>query len=68
MEAIGANIFSTNWGHKTLAYHFWANLEEFFEMLGLIIFFYALLDYLAQTMPEIVFSVRQSGSSSAQGD
>ena len=61
MEAITAKIFSTNAGHKTMAYYFWANLEESFEMFGLIIFFYALLDYVAQNMPEIVFSVKKSG-------
>jgi len=67
MEAIGSNIFSTNYG-KTMAYSLWATLEESCEMVGLIIFFYALLSYVAQDMPKIVFSVKKSESSSALGD
>ena len=68
MEAIGSNIFVTNWGKKTMAYRLWATLEESFEMLGLIIFFYALLNYVAQNMPEVVFSVKESRSRSALGE
>lgn len=68
MEAIGSNIFYTHQGHKTMAYNLWATVEESFEMLGLIIFFYALLNYVAQNMPKIVFSVKKSGSSSSLGD
>ena len=66
MEAIGSNIFSTNYG-KTMAYSLWATLEESCEMVGLIIFFYALLAYIAENMPEVVFFVKNSGSSSDLG-
>jgi len=68
MEAIGSNIFYTHRGHKTMAYNLWATLEESFEMFGWIIFFYALLNYVAQNMSEIVFSVKKIGSSSALSD
>ena len=68
MESIGSNIFVANWGEKTMAYRLWATLEESFEMLGLIIFFYALLDYVAQNMPEIVFFVEDRGSNSTPGE
>ena len=59
MEMMGSNIFYTHGGHKPVSYYLWANLEETFEMLGLIIFFYALLDYAAQFMPEIAFSIKR---------
>lgn len=68
MESIGSNIFVSNPGRKTMAYHLWATLEESFEIFGLIIFFYALLNYVAQNMSEIVFSVKERGSSSAPGE
>lgn len=68
MEAIGSNIFSTTKGQKTMAYNVLATVEEAFEMLGLLIFFYALLAYIADNMPEVVFSVKKSGSSSDLGD
>ena len=68
MEAIGSNIFSTTGGQKTMAYNVLATVEEAFEMLGLLIFFYALLAYIADNMTEVVFSVKKSGSSSDLGD
>ena len=68
MEMIGSNIFYTHKGHKPIAYYLWANLEESFEMLGLIIFFYALLDYAARYMPEIVFIIKKGGASAALSD
>ncbi|MGI9538015.1 MAG: hypothetical protein ACR2PB_13170 [Desulfocapsaceae bacterium] len=68
MEAMGSKIFSTTGGQKTMAYILFANLEESLEMLGLIIFFYALLAYVAEHMPEIVFSVEKRGAGSAHGD
>jgi len=67
MEAIGSNIFSTNYG-KTMAYSLWATLEESCEMVGLIIFFYALLSYVAQHMPKIVVFVKESESRSVLED
>ena len=68
MESIGSNIFASNPWNKTMAYRLWATLEESFEMVGLIIFFYALLNYVAQNMPEIVFFVKERGTSSAHGE
>lgn len=68
MEMIGSNIFYTHGGHKPIAYYLWATMEETFEMVGLIIFFYALLDYVAQYMPETVFSVEKHRPSSVPGD
>ena len=68
MEMIGSNIFYTHGGHKPTSYYLWANLEESFEMLGLIIFFYALLDYAARYMPEIVFLIKKGGASAALSD
>ena len=68
MESIGSNIFVNNPGRKTMAYSLWATLEESFEMFGLIIFFYALLNYVARNMPEIVFIVKERETSSAPGE
>lgn len=68
MEMIGSNIFYTHGGHKPVSYYLWATLEETFEMVGLIIFFYALLDYAARYTPEIVFSIQRGRSSSPLAD
>ena len=68
MEMIGSNIYYTHGGHKPVSYYLWATLEETFEMLGLIIFFYALLDYAARYTPEIVFTIQRGRSSSALSD
>ena len=67
MEAIGANIISTT-GLETALFKFVMTVEESLEMLGVIIFIYALLDYIAQNMPEIVFFVKKNGSSSTLTD
>jgi len=50
-----------------MAYSLWATLEESCEMLGLIIFCYALLAYVAENMPKVIFYVKKSGSSSDLG-
>lgn len=45
IESISAYYHDT-YGHEGIGYLIISNLEEFFEMLGVVIFFYALLSYL----------------------
>ena len=55
MEMIGANYASQE-GVKNLPYNIGVTFEEMLEMSGLITAFYALLDYVDQTLEEIKLS------------
>ena len=51
MEMIGAAWFDVH-GRRNLGYSFFWTVEETLEMCGVLIFIYALLNYLSNTVPK----------------
>jgi hypothetical protein len=48
-------------GEYTLAYHLIVTLEELCEMMGVVLFIYALLDYLGTRCTRLGFQISQAG-------
>ena len=66
--AIGVEMFSGNYAEahgERLGYSMVVTLEETLEMAGVIVFIYALLDYVARTFGEVRFRL---GSASPHGE
>jgi hypothetical protein len=59
VEALSAMQASLH-GQQTLGYHLIVTVEELLEMSGVVVFLYALLDYLTQRFPRITIHVRNS--------
>lgn len=62
IEMIGARLW-TSMGSNNLLYALIANIEESFEMIGLLVFDYALLDYLRSNAQSLVIRFTWSGMS-----
>jgi hypothetical protein len=45
------------YGKQNLTYHLIITVEELFEMVGVVVFIYALLDYISRQFPKLVFEV-----------
>jgi hypothetical protein len=45
------------YGRENITYVLLATIEELFEMLGIVVFIYALLSYLTSYMKGVVFQV-----------
>ena len=56
IEAISGDHASVH-GKENLTYHLIITLEELFEMAGLVIFIYALLDYTSRQFTKVTFRV-----------
>ncbi len=56
LEAISGNHASLH-GEQNLTYHLIVTVEELFEMAGVVIFIYALLDYIARQFTRVGFHV-----------
>jgi hypothetical protein len=54
MEFIGAYLWATAGGQDSLLYNFFATLEELLEMLGIVLFIYAILDYIDKEYGDII--------------
>ncbi len=55
------------YGQMNLTYSLYATLEETLEMVGVILFIYALLKYLAETYREVRFSFQAEDRTEASG-
>jgi hypothetical protein len=55
METVGGHYVKV-WGRDSLSYTFCATAEEFLEMMGIVVFIYALLSYLTQDGRRVVLS------------
>jgi hypothetical protein len=56
IEALSGNQASLH-GEENLTYHLIITLEELFEMAGLVLFIYALLDYIGRQFTRVSFHV-----------
>jgi len=56
MEAIGSKILSDQ-GQNNLFYAIITNIEELLEMVGIVLFIYAILEYLSHYYSKITFSI-----------
>ena len=58
MEGI-SGIQEENYGVNNLGYYVMYTIEELLEMSGSILFFYALLNYIAMTFEKVIFTVKK---------
>lgn len=56
VEAVSGKHASLH-GEENLTYHLIITVEELFEMSGLVLFIYALLDYISRQFPKLGFEV-----------
>lgn len=54
MEFFGAYLWATAGGQDSLLYNFFATIEELLEMLGIVLFIYAILDYITIDFGDVV--------------
>jgi hypothetical protein len=55
LEIVGGH-YVTVWGHDSLRYALCTTAEEFLEMMGVVVFIYALLSYLTQDGRKVVLA------------
>jgi hypothetical protein len=55
LEIVGGH-YVTVWGHDSLRYALCTTAEEFLEMMGVVVFIYALLSYLSQDGRKVVLA------------
>lgn len=55
METVGGH-YVTAWGHDSLRYALCTTAEELLEMMGVVVFIYALLSYLTQDGRRVVLA------------
>jgi hypothetical protein len=61
MEMVGGWYFDRHNGQKDIIYGIITNFEESLEMIGLVIFLYALLNYVESVPYEIVIRLGATG-------
>lgn len=62
-EAISGKVSELH-GQGNLLYSLWYSIEELFEMIGMLIFLYALLDYMASTIEVLHIDIESKKSQS----
>ena len=55
METVGASVFVHSGREHTLLFAMMTTLEEFLEMLGILVFIYALLSYMRSQRVQVLF-------------
>ena len=56
METV-ASHYIADWGYDSWRYALWAAAKEFLEMIGIVVFIYALLSYLTQDGRKVLLSL-----------
>jgi hypothetical protein len=57
METVAGHFVVPIWGDQGMKYVFCAAIEEFLEMIGIVVFIYALLTYLVQGRREVALAL-----------
>ena len=57
METVAGHFVVPVWGDQGMKYVFCAAIEEFLEMIGIVVFMYALLTYLVQGRREVALAL-----------
>jgi hypothetical protein len=56
IETVGGH-YVTVWGHDSIRYVLCTTAEEFLEMIGIVVFIYALLKYMTKGGREVVLAL-----------